>query len=189
MCSLLYPCELQNLKHGIERGANSAAGWKALAELQYQNRQFQDAYDTAVNGLEWSVKRRRAGHEQLTSFALALRLVVAQCLRRLQRLDEAEYNFQVLAGKWISQLHTAPPPWGPSTPPPPPALAAKVVKLTCLCIDQTSPCRLPPPLSTAYSATMILVLWVLGCCTMLSFYSSLVLHSHFVSAPIYAQQA
>lgn len=99
---------MQNLKHGIERGANSAAGWKALAELQYQNRQFQDAYDTAVNGLEWSVKRRRAGHEQLTSFALALRLVVAQCLRRLQRLDEAEYNFQVLAGKCISQLQTGP---------------------------------------------------------------------------------
>ncbi len=95
---------MQNLKHGIERGANSAAGWKALAELQYQNRQFQDAYDTAVNGLEWSVKRRRAGHEQLTSFALALRLVVAQCLRRLQRLDEAEYNFQVLAGKFITEL-------------------------------------------------------------------------------------
>lgn len=94
--------DMQNLKHGTERGANSAAGWKALAELQYQNRQFQEAYDTAVNGLEWSVKRRRAGHEQLTSFALALRLVVAQCLRRLQRLDEAEYNFQVLAG-------TAPP--------------------------------------------------------------------------------
>ncbi len=108
MCSLVYSCQMQNLKHGIERGANSAAGWKALAELQYQNRQFQDAYDTAVNGLEWSVKRRRAGHEQLTSFALALRLVVAQCLRRLQRLDEAEYNFQVLAGKCISQLQTGP---------------------------------------------------------------------------------
>ncbi|KAL0054928.1 hypothetical protein WJX82_004665 [Trebouxia sp. C0006] len=97
---------IKNLKHGIERGANSAAGWKALAELQYQNRQFQDAYDTAVNGLEWSVKRRRAGHEQLTSFALALRLVVAQCLRRLQRLDEAEYNFQVLAG-WTTEGDSA----------------------------------------------------------------------------------
>ena len=93
----------QNLKHGIERGANSAAGWKALSELEYQSRQFQEAYDTAVNGLEWSVKRRRAGHEQLTSFALSLRLVVAQCLRRLQRLDEAEYNFQVLAGDACSQ--------------------------------------------------------------------------------------
>lgn len=97
---------IKNLKHGTERGANSAAGWKALAELQYQNRQFQDAYDTAVNGLEWSVKRRRAGHEQLTSFALALRLVVAQCLRRLQRLDEAEYNFQVLAG-WTTEGDSA----------------------------------------------------------------------------------
>lgn len=95
---------MQNLKHGIERGANSAAGWKALAELQYQNRQFQEAYDTAVSGLEWSVKRRRSGHETLTNFALALRLVVAQCLRRLQRLEEAEYNFQVLAGQQITCL-------------------------------------------------------------------------------------
>lgn len=97
---------IKNLKHGIERGANSAAGWKALSELEYQSRQFQEAYDTAVNGLEWSVKRRRAGHEQLTSFALSLRLVVAQCLRRLQRLDEAEYNFQVLAG-WTTEGDSA----------------------------------------------------------------------------------
>lgn len=153
MCSLLYSCELQNLKHGIERGANSAAGWKALAELQYQNRQFQDAYDTAVNGLEWSVKRRRAGHEQLTSFALALRLVVAQCLRRLQRLDEAEYNFQVLAGKWISQLHTVlPPPWGPSTPPLPPRRPKWLSSLVCAlirlhlvaCLPHCPPLILPP---------------------------------------------
>lgn len=93
---------MQNLKHGTERGANSASGWKALAELQYQNRQFQEAYDTAVSGLEWSVKRRRSGHETLTNFALALRLVVAQCLRRLHRLEEAEYNFQVLAGQQMT---------------------------------------------------------------------------------------
>ncbi|KAL3149277.1 Tetratricopeptide repeat protein 37, variant 2 [Trebouxia sp. C0010 RCD-2024] len=97
---------IKNLKHGIERGANSAAGWKALAELQYQNRQFQEAYDTAVSGLEWSVKRRRSGHETLTNFALALRLVVAQCLRRLERLEEAEYNFQVLAG-WTTEGDSA----------------------------------------------------------------------------------
>lgn len=94
VCNWMMQC----LKHGVELGADSAAGWKALAELQYQNRQFQEAYDTAVKGLEWSVKRRRAGHETLTSFALALRLVVAQCLRRLNRLDEAEYNFKILAG-------------------------------------------------------------------------------------------
>lgn len=142
MCSLLYSCELQNLKHGIERGANSAAGWKALAELQYQNRQFQDAYDTAVNGLEWSVKRRRAGHEQLTSFALALRLVVAQCLRRLQRLDEAEYNFQVLAGKWISQLHTALPPWRPKWSS---SLVCALIRLHLVaCLPHCPPLILPP---------------------------------------------
>jgi superkiller protein 3 len=94
------------LRHGVELGADSAAGWKALAELQYQNRQFQEAYDTAVKGLEWSVRRRRAGHETLTSFALALRLVVAQCLRRLGRLDEAEYNFKILAG-WVTEGESA----------------------------------------------------------------------------------
>ena len=151
--SLVYSCQMQNLKHGIERGANSAAGWKALAELQYQNRQFQDAYDTAVNGLEWSVKRRRAGHEQLTSFALALRLVVAQCLRRLQRLDEAEYNFQVLAGKWISQLQTDPLP--PPPPPPPQAhsqrskwpssLVCALIRLHLVaCLPHCPPLILPP---------------------------------------------
>ena len=94
------------MRRGVELGADSAAGWKALAELQYQNRQFQEAYDTAVKGLEWSVRRRRAGHETLTSFALALRLVVAQCLRRLGRLDEAEYNFKILAGEPY-ELHIA----------------------------------------------------------------------------------
>ena len=58
-----------------------------------------DTVRRAVKGLEWSVRRRRAGHETLTSFALALRLVVARCLRRLGRLDEAEYNFKILAGE------------------------------------------------------------------------------------------
>ena len=38
---------LQCLKQGVYSNADSAAGWKALAELQYQNRQFQEAYDTA----------------------------------------------------------------------------------------------------------------------------------------------
>ena len=40
-------CVLQCLKQGVYSNADSAAGWKALAELQYQNRQFQEAYDTA----------------------------------------------------------------------------------------------------------------------------------------------
>jgi len=166
--SLVYSCQMQNLKHGIERGANSAAGWKALAELQYQNRQFQDAYDTAVNGLEWSVKRRRAGHEQLTSFALALRLVVAQCLRRLQRLDEAEYNFQVLAGECISQLQTDP---LPPPPPPPPQAHSQRSKwpssLVCALIRlHLVPClHSAPPLSTVSFAIMVLASWVLVCCS------------------------
>lgn len=42
---------LQCLKHGVDGGADSAAAWKALAELQYQNRQTQAAYDTAVSAL------------------------------------------------------------------------------------------------------------------------------------------
>ena len=42
--------------------------------------------------------RRRAGHETLSHFALSLRLCVARCQRRLERFDEAEYSFKVLAG-------------------------------------------------------------------------------------------
>ncbi len=32
---------VQSLKTGVERGADSAAGWLGLAELQYQLRQYQ----------------------------------------------------------------------------------------------------------------------------------------------------
>ena len=49
---------LQTLKRGVEAGADSAAGWKALAELQYQNREWQDCFHTSVKGLEWSQRRR-----------------------------------------------------------------------------------------------------------------------------------
>ena len=52
-----------------------------------------------MRGLEWSVRRRASGCETLTHFALALRLCAARCLRRLGRLDEAEYAFKVLAGR------------------------------------------------------------------------------------------
>lgn len=86
------------LRRGVQMGADSAAGWKALAELQYQTRQWQNAYTTSCTGLEWSVKRRHAGHETLTAFALSLRLCAARCLRRLNRLEEAEAAFKVLAG-------------------------------------------------------------------------------------------
>ena len=82
----------------MEAGADSAAGWKALAELQYQNRSWAEAHETSVKGLEWSVRRRAAGCETLTQFALSLRLCYARCLRRLGRLDESEYAFKVLAG-------------------------------------------------------------------------------------------
>lgn len=41
---------------------------------------------------------RRCGHETLSHFALALRLVVARCLRRIGKLEEAEYSFKILAG-------------------------------------------------------------------------------------------
>lgn len=33
--------------------ADCASGWKALAELQYENMDYQAAYDTAVRGLGW----------------------------------------------------------------------------------------------------------------------------------------
>ena len=58
----------------------------------------QASYDTGVAGLAWSVRRRQRGHETLTQFALSMRLIVAKALRRLRRLDEAEYAFKVLAG-------------------------------------------------------------------------------------------
>ena len=64
----------------------------------FPHRQWADAYETSVRGLEWSVRRRASGCETLTHFALALRLCAARCLRRLGRLDEAEYAFKVLAG-------------------------------------------------------------------------------------------
>ncbi|BDA46664.1 probable tetratricopeptide repeat protein 37 at C-terminar half [Coccomyxa sp. Obi] len=92
----------KTLKGGVMGGADSAAGWKALAELQYQNRQWAEAYETSVRGLEWSVRRRASGCETLTHFALSLRLCAARCLRRLKRLDEAEYAFKVLAG-WVTE--------------------------------------------------------------------------------------
>ena len=37
----LRRASLQSLKTGVERGADSAAGWLGLAELQYQLRQYQ----------------------------------------------------------------------------------------------------------------------------------------------------
>lgn len=89
---------MQALQRGVATGADSAAGWKALAELQYQTRQWADAFKTACKGLEWSAKRRHAGHETLTGFALSLRLCAARCLRRLDRLEEAETAFRALAG-------------------------------------------------------------------------------------------
>eukprot|EP00884_Botryococcus_braunii_P003748 jgi/Botrbrau1/13374/Bobra.0194s0006.2 len=90
------------LKRGVYMGADSAAGWKALTELLYQNRQWQEAYDTAVKGLEWHQKRRAGGHEELASFALALRLFCARCQRRLGQLDQAEVSFKILAG-WTTE--------------------------------------------------------------------------------------
>lgn len=33
--------------------ADCASGWKALAEVQYENMQYEAAYDTAVRGLAW----------------------------------------------------------------------------------------------------------------------------------------
>ena len=90
------------LRRGVLAGADSAAGWKALAELQYQSRDYAAARDSATAGLQWSARRRAAGHETLTSFALSLRLCLARCLRRLGAFEEAEAAFKILAG-WVSE--------------------------------------------------------------------------------------
>ena len=67
---------------------------------------MQASYDTGVAGLAWSVRRRNRGHETLTQFALSTRLIVAKALRRLRRLDEAEYAFKVLAGALREHVFT-----------------------------------------------------------------------------------
>lgn len=41
---------LQCLQTGVSRGADSAAGWLGLAELQYQERQYERSYQTGVDG-------------------------------------------------------------------------------------------------------------------------------------------
>jgi hypothetical protein len=128
---------IQVLKRGVFMGADSAAGWKALTELLYQNRQWAEAYETAKKGLEWHVKRRAGGHEALTSFALALRLFSARCQRRLGLLDEAEYAFKILAGGVSLFLC---PPLSPSLSlslslSPPPSLSLCVCVCVCLCLS------------------------------------------------------
>lgn len=87
---------------GAEKQNDCASGWKALAELQYENRKYQEAYSTALKGLSWLQDRRARGHEALTQLALGLRLVVAKSLRRMKRLDEAEIHFKALAG-WTTE--------------------------------------------------------------------------------------
>ena len=83
-----------------------ASGYKALAELQYENRNYENAVDTSVRGLRWLQQRRERGHEALTQVALGLRLVLAKSLRRLERLDEAERHFKSLAG-WVTEGEAA----------------------------------------------------------------------------------
>ncbi|EFN59234.1 hypothetical protein CHLNCDRAFT_138218 [Chlorella variabilis] len=98
----------QLMKRAMEDDSRSdcGTGWKALAELQYENRHYPEAYDTAVRGLRWLHSRRERGHEALTHVALSLRLVVAKALRRMSKLDEAEMHFKVLAG-WVTEGETA----------------------------------------------------------------------------------
>jgi tetratricopeptide (TPR) repeat protein len=79
-----------------------ASGFKALAELHYENRNYQKAHDASLRGLRWLQQRRDRGHEALTQVGLGLRLVLAKSLRRLDRLDEAERQFKALAG-WVSE--------------------------------------------------------------------------------------
>ncbi len=79
-----------------------ASGFRALAELHYENRHYAKAHNVSLRGLEWLQERRDRGHESLSQVGLGLRLVLAKSLRRLGRLDEAEEQFQALAG-WVSE--------------------------------------------------------------------------------------
>jgi hypothetical protein len=97
--------QLEALLSGAMRDdaqVDSASGYKALAELQYENRGYAGAADTALRGLRWLQRRRERGHEALTHVALALRLVLAKALRRLGRLEEAEGHFAAMAG-WVTE--------------------------------------------------------------------------------------
>ena len=96
------------LKNAMEEEANidCASGFKALAELQYENRNYEDAVNTGMRGLKWLQQRRERGHEALTQVALGLRLVLAKSLRRLDRLDDAEKHFTSLAG-WVTEGEAA----------------------------------------------------------------------------------
>ena len=89
-----------------DANVDAASGFKALAELQYENRNYESACDTAIRGLRWLQKRRNRGHEALTQVALGLRLVLAKSLRRRGRLDDAERHFKALAG-WVTEGEAA----------------------------------------------------------------------------------
>jgi len=78
------------------------SGFKALAELHYENRHYQKSHGISLRGLRWLQERRDRGHESLTQIGLGLRLVLAKSLRRLKKLDEAEAQFKALAG-WVSE--------------------------------------------------------------------------------------
>ena len=79
-----------------------ASGFRALAELHYENRHYSKAHAVSLRGLTWLQERRDRGHESLSQVGLGLRLVLAKSLRRLGKLDEAEAQFQALAG-WVSE--------------------------------------------------------------------------------------
>jgi hypothetical protein len=59
---------LQCLQTGVSRGADSAAGWLGLAELQYQERQYERSYQTGVDGCAcikhcfWQLRRRHGDY-------------------------------------------------------------------------------------------------------------------------------
>ena len=88
----------ENSGHSID----CASGFRALAELHYENRHYTKAHDVSLRGLAWLQERRDRGHESLSQVGLGLRLVLAKSLRRLGKLDEAEEQFQALAG-WVSE--------------------------------------------------------------------------------------
>ena len=83
--------------------AESSAAWLVCAQLQYQDRDFSCAFETATAGLRWlmgvtteaaSSAQERKDNDVLTQ----LRLIVAGCLAEKGELDQARAAFSIIAG-------------------------------------------------------------------------------------------
>ncbi len=89
----------QLLATAMEAGAPTAAGWKALCGLLYQSLQYAASLRATEEALKWLEAQAAAGHEYLGQCALFLKVIHARSLLKLGRVDEAEEEFGVLAGR------------------------------------------------------------------------------------------